>query len=477
MKKRDYMIIGIGVACMILTIVIGMSYAYWKLSKVQSGVNVVNTTCFDIEFTEGNAITLSNAIPISDEEGLAYVPYTFTLSNKCGTWAEYQINLEALEQGANVKVLPDTYIHEDLQEDGKQVSNSKLKTEMLTSKTLEEAKSAYKLHQGTLKTGETKEYALRIWMDKDVGMDNASMNASFKAKITIEFSAIYGDTDSEEDSSEETYELTYKIDGKKVEANEIPKIEEKDNYDVNVNCGATAEAVWDSEIWNINFVKKNKKAIACTIEFTSKKSKVEIEGDIETIGAEVSIGEEHFFVIANDDDKITLLSKYNLEVLSNPGTSDAIIGTVQKEALSAEYLVVFSTAKYWSCLTSEWNASCKNEEGEFVDLNEIENENATAVNAAKTYGKTFGEGVTGRLLTNPEAIALSTSNSNILYGKYTKENCLIFWLSTADSETQLGSTVWQVYGRSSTKYSTNYDIASGGVRPVIEISKSLIKTS
>ena len=51
-------------------ICIGISYAYWYLTHIQSGTNQVVTDCFDIEFIEeSEAITLSKAYPMTDEEG------------------------------------------------------------------------------------------------------------------------------------------------------------------------------------------------------------------------------------------------------------------------------------------------------------------------------------------------------------------------------------------------------------------------
>ena len=39
-----------------------------------------------------------------------------------------------------------------------------------------------------------------------------------------------------------------------------------------------------------------------------------VSGDLETVGSEVSIGDEHFYIMKNDGEYLTLLSKYNLHV-------------------------------------------------------------------------------------------------------------------------------------------------------------------
>ena len=61
-------------------ICIGISYAYWYLTHIQSGTNQVVTDCFDIEFIEeSEAITLSKAYPMTDEEGSTLTPYTLSI--------------------------------------------------------------------------------------------------------------------------------------------------------------------------------------------------------------------------------------------------------------------------------------------------------------------------------------------------------------------------------------------------------------
>ena len=47
-------------------------------------------------FQDANSISLSNAYPIPDEEGISLTPYTFTITNTCETYASFQINLEIL---------------------------------------------------------------------------------------------------------------------------------------------------------------------------------------------------------------------------------------------------------------------------------------------------------------------------------------------------------------------------------------------
>lgn len=64
-----------------LVVFMGVSYAWFRLKLTQTNSNVIGTrTCLDASLTEKTSkITLSDAFPISDEDGLKQTPFTFTL--------------------------------------------------------------------------------------------------------------------------------------------------------------------------------------------------------------------------------------------------------------------------------------------------------------------------------------------------------------------------------------------------------------
>jgi len=182
-KKILYLISGITVCIL----VIGVSFAFWYLNLEQTTPNVVTSGCFSMEFTEGNAINLNDAYPISDEEGMKLTPYTFTIQNTCTTDSSYQINLETLTGSG--KVLPDKYLKANLQEGNESKITTKLdktiNSELETETTIEGATTAYKLLTGTLTPNESKSYSLHLWMHSDVGPSSDSMNATYQGKINI----------------------------------------------------------------------------------------------------------------------------------------------------------------------------------------------------------------------------------------------------------------------------------------------------
>ena len=95
-KKTKLLLCVIGIF-LVTSILIGISYAYYIFNVSQSGSNVVRTDCFEITYTDGNAINLSNTIPLSDKEARELDPYTFTINNVCNHAIDYDINIETLE--------------------------------------------------------------------------------------------------------------------------------------------------------------------------------------------------------------------------------------------------------------------------------------------------------------------------------------------------------------------------------------------
>jgi len=187
---------------------------------------------------------------------------------------------------------------------------------------------------------------------------------------------------------------------------------------------------------------------------SSEEQKVTISPKKETytVGEEVTIGDEHFFVIADDTEKVSLLAKYNLNQE----------GTAQLNATYSETACVFSTA---GGFTSE------------EDLNNnstVRSDSISAVYKAIQYGNKFEKsGVTGRLMREDEAKTLKTNYSGIIFGTNINaiNGFLYYWLGTAGGS----DSVRVVDGTDNSLTGDDFDYTGWyGVRPVIEISKSAI---
>ena len=174
-------------------ITIGLTYAYWILTRQQTGENVVNTACLKINFTGENDITLDKAYPMKPEELENFLskatPYHFTIENTCDDLANTTINLESLDAEAE-KQLQDEYIDAILYEtDYHNNLNSikKLSASMYNdeNKVIKDSLHAYELYNFVLQKGETKSFNLLLYMDANTPMESANMNASWKGKITL----------------------------------------------------------------------------------------------------------------------------------------------------------------------------------------------------------------------------------------------------------------------------------------------------
>ncbi len=191
-ENKTFIMILIGIIGLCL-VAIGITYAYWILTRQQTGENVVNTACLNINFTGENDITIDKAYPLKLEELESFLskatPYHFTIENTCDDLATATINLESINAGAE-KQLQDEYIDAILYETDYHTnlnSIKKLSASMYNdeNKVISNSLHAYELYNFVLQKGETKSFNLLLYMDPDTPMETANMNASWKGKITL----------------------------------------------------------------------------------------------------------------------------------------------------------------------------------------------------------------------------------------------------------------------------------------------------
>ncbi len=176
MKKKKSIIVVIMIV--LAVVLVGTSYALWQITLTQESTNVVTTGCFNIEFKDKNSINLSNVVPVTDEDGKKLLPYEFTLTNTCSTYASYQVNLEVLDDSTLTKL---SYIDVMLNEN-EPLSLTKNET---VEKTITNASSAYKLDTGRLNGNEERTFYLRLWLDEDTPTREEVMNKVLNSKITV----------------------------------------------------------------------------------------------------------------------------------------------------------------------------------------------------------------------------------------------------------------------------------------------------
>ena len=177
----------IAITLLVIICVIGVSYAYWRLSLSQTGTNEIASSCFNITLeNEQNAINLQKAYPILDEEGKTLTPYSFTIKNNCDAMASYTVNLELLETVLESDRISSNFVKLMLDENQPLLLTANKSVE----KTLENAYEAYELATGYLEANESVTYNLRLWIDGDVTIEDDVMTKQEESNITITASYI-----------------------------------------------------------------------------------------------------------------------------------------------------------------------------------------------------------------------------------------------------------------------------------------------
>ena len=169
-----------------LVVFMGVSYAWFRLKLTQTNSNVIGTrTCLDATLTEETSkITLSDAFPISDEDGLKQTPFTFTLKNNCDSYVKVYITIDSkYRTSTNGAYLKDSFLKVNLSSKGTTDGSSVL----LGSQTLTELEGTnkgYILVTTGLKASEEKSYDLRVWMDGETSISDG-LNKNWEGKIVV----------------------------------------------------------------------------------------------------------------------------------------------------------------------------------------------------------------------------------------------------------------------------------------------------
>ena len=164
--------------CVVGLSIIGVSYAYWRFTYIGEKTNNATSGCFNIELTDQkDEINLTNAYPITDEEGLKLKPFSFTLKNTCSIFAHYYVNLEMLEGTTLNSKWVATKINSDAI-----TTLDKYKTATTTISGSTESRT---IAEGYLGSDDTVDYTVSFWMDEDATINDDVMNKVFKSKVVI----------------------------------------------------------------------------------------------------------------------------------------------------------------------------------------------------------------------------------------------------------------------------------------------------
>ena len=184
-KKKRKLSIYYGLLVTVICI-IGVSFAWFRLYLSQTENNTIaSRTCFNTTLTEDTSkISLTDAFPISDEDGLKQTPFTFTIKNNCNSYVKVYITIDSTyRESTNTSFLKDNYMKVNISPKGTTTGKSViLGSQTLTD--LENNRKGYILINTWLKANEEKSYDLRIWMDSAVTTEQG-LNKNWSGKIVV----------------------------------------------------------------------------------------------------------------------------------------------------------------------------------------------------------------------------------------------------------------------------------------------------
>ena len=166
--------------------IIGVSFAWFRLYLSQTENNTIaSRTCFNTTLTEDTSkISLTDAFPIIDEDGLKQTPFTFTIKNNCNSYVKVYITIDSTyRESTSTSYLKDNYMKVNISPKGTTTSKSViLGSQTLTD--LENNKKGYIIVSTGLKANEEKSYDLRIWIDSSVTTEQG-LNKTWSGKIVV----------------------------------------------------------------------------------------------------------------------------------------------------------------------------------------------------------------------------------------------------------------------------------------------------
>lgn len=178
-KTRRIVLLILGIL-ITLTLITGVSYARFNNNLAGEKIQSINNGCLEVKMTDAGSITLDNAVPVSDEDGLKGAPYEFTIKNTCTIDAHYEITLNVMDPSNmdNVDKVKVALIGDGIVDPT--IIGKLPTTKLLDDKTLG-INATYKLAEATLSVGETKTFKLNQWID----YNTEEFTGDFVTKIIV----------------------------------------------------------------------------------------------------------------------------------------------------------------------------------------------------------------------------------------------------------------------------------------------------
>ena len=175
MAKRELLITLISILGVTM-LSIGSAFAIFTVSNESEDYNVLKAGTLDIDFGEDTStISLTNSYPLSDTDGLASDPYTFTITNTGTLDAYYTVSLLDDDE----MIAADNCSENQLNKDYIKYT--------LNDNTIhnysEIVAAGGQIDSGMLAPSESKTYTLRLWLREDAGND--VLGKHYHGKIVV----------------------------------------------------------------------------------------------------------------------------------------------------------------------------------------------------------------------------------------------------------------------------------------------------
>ncbi len=181
-KSKKYLLFFAIFATLIL--LVSSSYAWYTINLDSDKTNTIRVGDLKVGLTGNNeSLTLTSAVPTSDNKGLSSTPYKFSISNTGNLSSTYLVILKDLDLTDGQTRLEDSYIKYELIKDG--ISSG---VNLLSS--LDKNDSGRILATGTIDTNEVINFELKIWIDAN--SDNGVQGKVFSANIVLNAEQLNG---------------------------------------------------------------------------------------------------------------------------------------------------------------------------------------------------------------------------------------------------------------------------------------------
>ena len=430
--KNTFLLLGL---ISIITITfLATSYGLLAVSEETNDVQTVVVGNFNIDFSEGSAISLDNAKPVIDEEGMNSKSYDFTISNTGDVSANYLIRLEEDQTIDTNKRLTASQIKYSIKEEDGTWSKPAL---------LSSVPNFILVQDKNLRDGKKINYSIKLWIDENVG--NEGKNKEYRSKIVVE--AIQDNLNFEK------------------HVDQIPIIKLKGKQDINIEQGEEfidegIESIQDDDkTINVENVKK-------TYEFYDGEKLEEVQ-NVDTS----KIGVYYIKYEVTDDSGHTAVAVRTVNVHKKgiiPPTiklnGSAIVYVNQDEEY--EELGAVATDSNSNDLTEKivtlGNVNTK-QDGEYLIKYVVEDNDNNIAGVARTVIVSSNEVVTVKLIKGAKVSSIG-SNDTLTCSKAVGANSCDITLPTIDAEDGY------------TGYWSTYDKAVSGDLPGATISVSESKT-